>query len=123
MYCPLGVSLQFLGCFIIACLFSWFAIDRFQSKTKMWYLITLPILTVIFVTLTQIRNQKVRKLFSVLSIIIPAVICLVFGGMLLLEAIYQGYNSISSVIFFIFIAGIVAFSGSVLLIVDSKKSP
>ena len=122
MYCPIGFALQIIGCLLMIGLLSWFAIDRLQSKTKLWYLLIFPILTIIFVCLTQIPNREVKILFSWLSLLFPVLVLLFFGGLLLILAIFQGFNSISSTVFCLVLSSMLAVTGSILLILCSKKS-
>src|SRR5579872_6504138 len=98
-----------------------FAIDRIQSKTKLWFLLTFAIISLLCALLTQINNQMARIVFAWISIIFPILVIFFLGGLLLGLAIVQGMNSISSLLFCLVLSSIIAFAGSILLITCSHQ--
>lgn len=117
----LGFSLSLVGEILIFALLVWFTIDRFQNEAKAWYLFTLPLLSIVFVGLTQLSNRTAKIVFSWLSLFFPLLVLICFGSLLLALAIFQGFNSISWIVYALVLCSLLALAGSVLLIWSSKN--
>lgn len=115
----IGILLQTIGAFATIFLLIYFAYDRLQNKQKLWYLISLYLLSYICAILSLV--VKYPKVVLSLSLIMPILTILFLGGFILLSAILQGTNSISSCLFCIVLFACFNLAGSILLLNSVKK--
>lgn len=93
-----------------------YAKQKLQSRSKMWMLLSLFLLSALFAVLSV-----VSPVFAYLSIVIPALFLLYFGGILIVLAIVQGVYSVSWWLFGIVLCCLLALAGSIWMSVVAAR--
>lgn len=113
-----GVALNIIGCLFMCLFLGVYVQSRLQNKKKMLMLVILIVISMTASALVVIcrKNEKCVVILGSISMVFPAMFLLFLGGFLIIMASSQGMNAIQLPLFFIVISSLLAFVGSIMIL-------
>lgn len=117
-----GVILSLVGGALVLVCLCVFAHERLESVAPVVMYGVIAALSLVFAGLTFYRPNSSSWLyiFGSLALVIPTIIVLFVGGWMMISAVMFGMNSVMLTVFLLFLSALLAFAGSVTLLVHAS---